>query len=419
MRIAIINYSSRRIGGTEDYLSQVLPDLAGLDNEICFASQIDSPKERQFIELPAATPRWCVETMGVASTLEAIRDWGPDLIYSHGELQRRFEEPLLDIAPTVYFAHNYYGTCIGGHKAFQFPAIQPCTRKFGSACLLHYFPRRCGGLSPLTMLRLYVRESRRQELLYRYNAIVTHSSHMRDEYLRHGFPADRVYNFNYQVNGSTNGSLEPVDLASRGRTDSRLVKLLFVGRMERLKGGQVLLKALPHVAESLRCRVSATFLGDGRQRKSWEALARFLEAGNNQISVSFIGWVDKESLSRFYDDSDLLVVPSLWPEPFGRIGPEAGSYGLPVAAFAVGGITDWLKDDVNGYLAPADPPTPSGLVDAITKCLRDSATHKRLRKGAVQLAARYNMQNHTRSLLAVFNNVLERQAESRLMNSAV
>ena len=50
------------------------------------------------------------------------------------------------------------------------------------------------------------------------------------------------------------------------------------------------------------------------------------------------------------------MVPSIWPEPFGQVGPEAGLYGVPAAAFAVGGTPSWLTDGVNGRLAPGDPP---------------------------------------------------------------
>ena len=49
--------------------------------------------------------------------------------------------------------------------------------------------------------------------------------------------------------------------------------------------------------------------------------------------------------------SDLLVVPSVWPEPFGSVGPAAAQHGIPAAAFAVGGIPQWLHEGVNGHLA--------------------------------------------------------------------
>ena len=66
--------------------------------------------------------------------------------------------------------------------------------------------------------------------------------------------------------------------------------------------------------------------------------------------------------------SRLLVVPSVWPEPFGSVGMAAARCGVPAAAFAVGGIPQWLHDGVNGHLAPPilrrppDSQTPSSDV---------------------------------------------------------
>ena len=103
--------------------------------------------------------------------------------------------------------------------------------------------------------------------------------------------------------------------------------------------------------------------------------------------------------------ADLLVVPSLWPEPFGLVGLEAARHRLPVAAFAVGGIPDWLRPGVNGYLAPGDPPTPGGLADAIIACLEDPQTHARLCDGAARVAAEFDFEHHMEALMRVLNDV--------------
>ncbi len=67
-------------------------------------------------------------------------------------------------------------------------------------------------------------------------------------------------------------------------------------------------------------------------------------------------------------DAAALVMPSVWPEPYGLSGLEAVAAGVPVAAFRTGAIPEWLHDGV-GRLAPGDPPTSAGLAEAILGCL--------------------------------------------------
>ena len=78
------------------------------------------------------------------------------------------------------------------------------------------------------------------------------------------------------------------------------------------------------------------------------------------VSVEFAGWLQKDALTLRLASTDVVVMPSLWPEPFGLVGPEANRRGVPVVAFATGGIPEWLHDGVNGCLAPGDPPRRMG-----------------------------------------------------------
>jgi glycosyltransferase involved in cell wall biosynthesis len=96
--------------------------------------------------------------------------------------------------------------------------------------------------------------------------------------------------------------------------------------------------------------------------------------------------------------SDLLAVPSLWPEPFGLAGIEAQCVGLPAVGFAVGGIPDWLIDGVTGSLASGDPPTPGGLAAAIVSVLGDWDAYGALAQAAWQRGRERSMQAHLRVL---------------------
>jgi len=236
--------------------------------------------------------------------------------------------------------------------------------------------------------------------------------------------ADRVYKLSYYAYNAGNSadlakefqafSTSPLTIQDSLAVDGSLTttrntphwRLLFLGRMDFLKGGGVFIDALPKVRASLNRPLQVTFAGDGPERLVWERQARRVRATNLGVDIEFVGWMNGHELDSILGNHDLLVVPSLWPEPFGQVGIEAGLRGIPVAAFAVGGIPEWLIDGVNGHLAPGDPPTAAGLAEAIIRCLGDPTSHARLRRGAVNMAERFNIKSHMIALVKVFESVV-------------
>ncbi len=394
MRIAIVNWSRRLAGGAETYLNSIVPELCGRGHELAFLHEVDTPTGRARIEFPDSTPHWCIAAMGAEAAIAALRNWRPDLIYMHSSIRQDWISETVDTIPTVFFCHDYVGTCISGNKSFRNPIERPCERRFGAQCLLHYYPHRCGGWSPVTMWSDYRKQSSRLDLLRRCGAVLTASEAMRREYLKHGFEPERVHLLPFYASPEEVRRRLPLD-------DDQPPRLLFAARMERLKGGAFLLRALPRAAEELGRPLHVTFAGDGSCRSQWERQA----AGLN-MPIEFTGWIGSAELRSRMAASDLLVIPSIWPEPFGLVGIEAGMKSLPAAAFAVGGIPDWLHAGVNGYLAPGDPPTPSGLARAIVECLRDPIRHGRLREGAYETASRFTLEDHMKKLLAIFEKTL-------------
>ena len=79
--------------------------------------------------------------------------------------------------------------------------------------------------------------------------------------------------------------------------------------------------------------------------------------------------------------------------------------GLPAVAFDVGGISEWLHDGVNGFLASGNPPTAAGLATAIAKCLSDPFRYQQLRRGARAEAMKFSIERHIQGLLEVFEKV--------------
>ena len=395
MRILILNPHGGIVGGTETYLWRLIPALRSLQHQVAFLYEYESPETTnvatQGIQI------WCVERLGLQESVEEASRWRPDIIFAHGLPAEDLEEKILKLAPSAYFIHNYFGVCISGVKAHQIPVIEPCHKRLGWPCLLHYLPRRCGGLSPLTMWTEYRKQLRRLANFSRYNLLITHSEAMRQEYLKHGLPEEKVH----VVPMGLDTGVAP-DANLNRKAPSETVNLLFVGRMEKLKGGTYLLEAVQKLPKLLQKPVRLTFAGDGQERRKWEEKGRRIQAESAEIQVHFTGWIGRDRLSSLFSETDLLVVPSLWPEPFGLVGLEAARYGVPAVAFDVGGVTAWLEDGVNGCLAPGDPPTPAGLVAGMHRALRDPDQYQRLRLGAVERTKRIGIEDHARALEALF-----------------
>jgi glycosyltransferase involved in cell wall biosynthesis len=400
MRLAIVNSHRSIVGGIETYLRKLLPALAERGHEVAFFHEEAAAAGHELITLPEGAPTWSVVGLGAARAVAALQQWQPDIIYLHSLHSPETEALLQQIAPTVFFAHAYYGSCVSGTKTFSFPQAEPCDRQFGLQCLLHYYPRRCGGLNPLTMLRDYELQTKRLSLLGNYAAIIVASSHMLREYEKYGL-ADKLSLVRLPVTIEEN----PATPAQNGHQRKERWRIMFLARMESLKGGAALLEALPKVARASEIPVHVTFAGEGRRKQEWQQRAAQLANGNRNLEFTFTGWLNESQRAEVLRECDLLVMPSLWPEPFGLAGIEAGLFGVPVVAFATGGITDWLKDGINGALAQGNPPSTARLADAILSCIRDENFYLTLRRGAFEQAQQFQMKEHLSALLEIFERL--------------
>jgi len=414
VRIAITTATARVVGGVETYLDAVLPLLAGNGHELAVLCEYEGPSNRRRIAEDATVPVpvWCAYDMGRRQALTQLEQWRPDLIFAHGLHSFELEAETRAQAPAAAFVHGYHGSCVSGHKAFSWPETRACSRRLGPACLAYFYPRRCGGLNPVTMWRDYRSESHHLDILRSSAMVLTASDYMRNEYLNHGLGPGRLKCVGYPVSAMA-GCPRPVDGRFNGYSDKRLAsRLLFAGRMERLKGGSMLIAAMPLAAQALQRDIHLVMAGEGRERGAWREQARRVSAANGRVTIEFHGWLAQDSLRAAYRMADALVMPSLWPEPFGLSGPEAGLHGVPGVAFAAGGIPEWLSDGVNGCLAPFNPPTAKGLADAIVNCLGDPVRHSKMRRAAIDSASRFGADRHLKMLEGIFAEIARRSAPS-------
>ena len=111
MRIAIVNWTNRRVGGAETYLARLIPGLQATHHHLFLWHETAEPASREPIPGTAGLPSCCANDVGVDNALRALKAWQPDVLYVHGLTNPVNEKALLAIAPAVLFAHGYYGTC--------------------------------------------------------------------------------------------------------------------------------------------------------------------------------------------------------------------------------------------------------------------------------------------------------------------
>jgi glycosyltransferase involved in cell wall biosynthesis len=160
--------------------------------------------------------------------------------------------------------------------------------------------------------------------------------------------------------------------AMRSRRRSTVVRLLFVGWLQREKGIFELLEVCRSLREGEGREFTLDIAGEGLA--SAEARALVERYRLNGI-VRFQGWLSETDLARVLGESDVLVLPS-WVEGLPNAMIEAMAAGLAVVVSRVGAVPDVIVDRVNGLLV--EPRDIQTLGSALHEVIHDDALRERL-----------------------------------------
>ncbi|GAA1156914.1 glycosyltransferase involved in cell wall biosynthesis [Kitasatospora gansuensis] len=162
-------------------------------------------------------------------------------------------------------------------------------------------------------------------------------------------------------------------------------QLLFVGRLEPVKGVHVLLAAFRElIARHPEARLAV--VGDGPERARLEAAAADLVADGR---VVFHGWLTGDQVAERLRAASVVVLPSLWPENFPTVALEALQIGRPMVASRVGGLPELVGPD-NGALVEAGD--VAALAGALGGLIGDLERLALLGKGSAARADRYGVE---------------------------
>ena len=125
-----------------------------------------------------------------------------------------------------------------------------------------------------------------------------------------------------------------------------------------------------------------------------------------ESSVFFTGWISQKKMRELYSISDVILLPSLYPEPFGRGSIEAMSFKKPVVASNIGGIPEAIFDGINGFLVP--PGNPIALAEAVLTLIQDYGLREKMGKaGQDILRQEFNPEKILNKTINFYTKILD------------
>jgi D-inositol-3-phosphate glycosyltransferase len=192
------------------------------------------------------------------------------------------------------------------------------------------------------------------------------------------------------------------------KPENRMV--LFVGRIEPLKGVDTLLQAMAclQLDESLRPVHLAIIGGDpaANPQDMTVEMTRLQKMCDDLAMgqmVIFLGARGQDTLPYYYSAAEVLVMPSHY-ESFGMVALEAMACGTPVIASEVGGLAYLVRDGETGFTIPSSE--PDKLCEKLSWLLSDPALHRTMGLRAAEYARSYSWDKIAPQIVNVYEEVL-------------
>ncbi|MFB0565205.1 MAG: glycosyltransferase family 4 protein [Candidatus Aminicenantaceae bacterium] len=394
MKIIIVNEYFSPVGGTEQYLIPVCQELEKNGHEIAVVygeqtGREEFLKDRRYYLIPDILGHHSRKNKKGLERLEAVvKEEDPDIIYIHQVHNPFAIRVLIRNKPCIRYFHGFKILCPAGHHTL-IKSDKICEISTSYRCLVRAYSERCmprnifksGSLIRLGFANLRINMHIRK--------FIVASSYMKEMLIDAGLPEDRIEIISYYTR-------LPHAISEEENT-SPVFDILFLGRLVKPKGLHFLIEALKYIDGQWQC----TVIGEGPEFESIRNIAKKYQISER---LHFTGWLPNEALGKYYRKARVVVVPSVWPEPFGIVGIEAMSYAKPVVAFDVGGISEWLEDGRNGFLVPRKD--VKGLAQKIEVLLRDKDLARKFgEKGRETVENYFTKDIHIKRLMQVFEKV--------------
>jgi glycosyltransferase involved in cell wall biosynthesis len=293
--------------------------------------------------------------------------------------------------PDVVFTHNLTGISIGGIfsavKILKIPLVHKLTDYI---LLCPYSTMTClvdkNCKIPKFLCNIY-RSFKKKFINKKPDIVIGASKYILEIHDRYGFFKESKKNF------LPNG-IELKENVFKKENKEKI--FLYVGQLVKHKGIEILIKAISEIKNK---NFKLFIIGEGDP--SYKDYLKNLAKEDKRIY--FCGKLTPEELFKYYQKANLLIIPSIWPEPFGNVVLEAFSYGVPVVGSNTGGISELIKPNYNGFLF--EPNDISALRNILLTLLEDKEKLKTLSFNAFKSAKAYEISKYVENLIKLFEGL--------------
>lgn len=384
LKIIIVNENGFETGGAETYVFNLKLGLVQRGHQVkILAAHTDDPSRFSDAEFPVidqSTVLRLFPYMWHKASLDAlnrlIEEFKPDLIH-YNFIYYNASPSVLSAAsriPSVYTVHGH--ELIGPMNLKKTEQCSHPDEQFCIHCLgmVRYYPE-------LLKQRILRKQARNIRLF------ITPSRNHAKLISSYGFgPVKHLYN------GIRLAPFQP---------PSSKPNILFVGRLVEEKGAIHLVRAMKEILKEIPDAM-LTVVGDGESR---EALEACIKKNALQKHVTLTGKRGNKEIMKYYAESQVVVVPSIYPDNLPTVCIEAMSVGRPIIASRIGGLPELVDDGETGYLV--EPGNEAELAEKIISVLSNKkhreAMNIKARKKAEQM---FSLDTHAEQMEELFINLV-------------
>lgn len=173
------------------------------------------------------------------------------------------------------------------------------------------------------------------------------------------------------------------------KVDSKFV-VAFVGSLISIKGIEYFIDAAKLCPDSIEFRI----YGEGALKEPLQERA----SGR----VKFMGF-EKDIISRYYEDVDVLIVPTILQEALPLVAVDAKSVGLPCIVTTPGGQAEIIRDGIDGYHVPMRD--SDEIAKAVVKLTSDLNRYNMMARNSYESFFSFNYDSFERNIISTFNNI--------------